>query len=193
MKRLIGSILACAALVCLQTASLAAQVTVFAAASLTDSLQEIAGAYEKASGDKIVFNIAASGVLARQIEEGAPADLFFSADEARADALETNGLLVKGTRTNLLANSLVIVTAADSATVRSPGDLTNAAVQRVALGLSHGIVQHHRRVFVIAQHGGCLADRFADLDRLANRLLQGQAALAAPMTRCDQKNHDRSP
>ena len=110
--RLMGSLLTCAALVCLQTASRAAQVTVFAAASLTDSLQEIAEAYEKVSGDKIVFNFAASGVLARQIEEGAPADLFFSADKARADALETNGLLVKATRTNLLANSLVIVTAA---------------------------------------------------------------------------------
>ena len=55
-------------------------------------------AYEKQSGDKIVFNFAASGVLARQIEEGAPADLFFSADQARADALETKGLLVKETR-----------------------------------------------------------------------------------------------
>jgi molybdate transport system substrate-binding protein len=134
MKRLIGAILTCAALACLQTAGLAAKVTVFAAASLTDSLQEIASAYEKQSGDRIVFNFAASGVLARQIDEGAPADLFFSADEARADALETNGLLVKATRTNLLANSLVVITAADSATVRSPGDLTNAAVQRVALG-----------------------------------------------------------
>jgi molybdate transport system substrate-binding protein len=134
MKRLIGSILTCAELICLHTASLAAQVTVFAAASLTDSLQEIAGAYEKVSGDKIVFNFAASGVLARQIEEGAPADLFFSADQAWADALETKGLLVKATRTNLLANSLVIVTAADSAAVLSPRDLTNAAVQRVALG-----------------------------------------------------------
>jgi molybdate transport system substrate-binding protein len=50
---------------------------VFAAASLTDSLQEIAGAYEKISGDKIVFNFAASGVLARQIEEGAPPTSFF--------------------------------------------------------------------------------------------------------------------
>jgi molybdate transport system substrate-binding protein len=114
--------------------SRAATVTVFAAASLTDSVKEIASSYEKQSGDKIVFNFAASGVLARQIEEGAPADLFFSADEARADALETNGLLVKATRTNLLANSLVIVTTRDSATVRAPGDLTNAAVQRVALG-----------------------------------------------------------
>jgi len=134
MKRLIGSILTCAALACLQTASLAAQVTVFAAASLTDSLQEIASAYEKQTSDKIVFNFAASGVLARQIEEGAPADLFFSADQAWADALETKGLLVKATRMNLLANSLVIVTAADSAAVLSPRDLTNAAVQRVALG-----------------------------------------------------------
>jgi molybdate transport system substrate-binding protein len=134
MKRLIGFLLTCAALSCLQTSSFAAQVTVFAAASLTDSLQEIASAYEKQSGDKIVFNFAASGVLARQIEEGAPADLFFSADEARADALETNGFLVKATQTNLLANSLVIVTAEDSAVVRSPRDLTNATVRRVALG-----------------------------------------------------------
>jgi len=107
---------------------------VFAAASLTDSLTEIAAAYEKQSGERIVFNFAASGLLARQIEEGAPADLFFSADEAWADTLGTKGLLVKATRTNLLANSLVIVSALDTATVHSPGDLTNAAVKRVALG-----------------------------------------------------------
>jgi molybdate transport system substrate-binding protein len=112
----------------------AAQVTVFAAASLTESLQEIAAAYEKQSGDKIVFNFAASGTLARQIEEGAPADIFFSADEAKADALEKKGLLVKETRKSLLGNSLVIVTPPDSAAIQSPSDLTNAAVKRVALG-----------------------------------------------------------
>ena len=135
MKRLIVLILASALLLrCLQAASPDAKVTVFAAASLRDSLQEIAAAYEKRSSGRIVFNFAASGVLARQIEEGAPADLFFSADEARADAQGTKGLLVKATRTNLLANSLVIVTASDSAMVHSPGDLTNAAVKRVALG-----------------------------------------------------------
>ena len=107
---------------------------VFAAASLTESLQEIAAAYEKQSGDKIVFNFAASGTLARQIEEGAPADIFFSADEAKADALEKKGLLVKETRKSLLGNSLVIVTPPDSAAIQSPADLTNAAVKRVALG-----------------------------------------------------------
>ena len=90
--------------------SFAAQVTVFAAASLTESLKEIGADYEKQSGDKIVFNFAASGTLARQIEEGAPADIFFSADEAKADALEKKGFLVKDMRTSLLANLLVIVT-----------------------------------------------------------------------------------
>ena len=63
--------------------SFAAEVTVFAAASLTDSLKEIAANYEKQSGDKITFNLGASSTLARQIEEGAPADIFFSADEAK--------------------------------------------------------------------------------------------------------------
>ncbi|MGO8701112.1 MAG: molybdate ABC transporter substrate-binding protein [Limisphaerales bacterium] len=133
--RLIASIIAIAALLsCLPSASAAARVTVFAAASLADSLQEIAAAYEKQSGERIVFNFAASGLLARQIEEGAPADLFISADEAWADALETKGLIVKETRRDLLANSLVIVTAPDTAAVQSPGDLTHAAVKRVALG-----------------------------------------------------------
>ncbi len=117
-----------------QTAIQAATVTVFAAASLTDSLKQIAADYEKTSGDKIVFNFAASGTLARQIEAGAPADIFFSADEAKADALEKNGLLVRGTRKSRLANSLVIVSAPDAATIHSPAELTNAAVQHVALG-----------------------------------------------------------
>src|SRR6202046_2427550 len=76
----------------------AAEITVFAAASLTDSLKVIAATYEKNSGDKIVFNFAASSLLARQIEEGAPADIFFSADEAKMDALEKKGLIASETR-----------------------------------------------------------------------------------------------
>jgi molybdate transport system substrate-binding protein len=112
----------------------AATVTVFAAASLADALKLIAAGYERDSGDKIVFNFAASGALARQIEAGAPADIFFSADEARADALDKQGLLVSATRKSLLGNTLVIVTAADAAAIHSPRDLTNAAIQHIALG-----------------------------------------------------------
>src|SRR5262245_28256613 len=89
----------------------AADITVFAAASLTDSLKEIAAAYQKQSADKVVFNFVASSFLARQIEEGAPADIFFSADEAKMDGLETKGLVVKKTRKSRLSNSLVIVVA----------------------------------------------------------------------------------
>jgi molybdate transport system substrate-binding protein len=124
-----------AGFVCLASSSLrAAQVTVFAAASLSESLQEIAGIYEKQSGDKIVFNFAASGALARQVEAGAPADVIFFADEAKADALQQKGLIVKETRRDRLANTLVLVTAPENAAVRCPSDLTKSAVARLALG-----------------------------------------------------------
>ena len=116
------------------TVSQAAQVTVFAAASLTDSLKQIAANYEKVSGDNIVFNFAASGILSRQIEAGTPADIFFAADETKADALEKKGLLVSGTRKSVLGNSLVIVTPTDLAMIHSPADLTNAAIQHLAIG-----------------------------------------------------------
>lgn len=112
----------------------AAEVTVFAAASLTDSLKEIAVVHEKQSGDKIIFNFGASSMLARQIEEGAPADIFFSADEARMDGLEKKGLILKATRKSRLSNSLVIVVAAErGAAIESPKDLATEKVKRLAL------------------------------------------------------------
>jgi molybdate transport system substrate-binding protein len=113
---------------------LAASITVFAAASLTDSLKEIAVAYEMQSGDKVAFNFGASSFLARQIEEGAPADIFFSADEAKMDGLEKKGLIVKETRKSRLSNSLVIVVAGDSPLkIGSAQDLTSDRIKRVAL------------------------------------------------------------
>jgi molybdate transport system substrate-binding protein len=112
-----------------------AEVIVFAAASLTESLKEIAATYEQQSGDRVVFNLAASGPLARQIEEGAPADVFISADEARMDALEQQDLIVKETRRSRLSNLLVIVTSPDNPlALASPTDLAQPAVKRVALG-----------------------------------------------------------
>lgn len=112
----------------------AAEITVFAAASLTDALQEIATTYEKAGGDKIVLNLGASSALARQIEEDAPADIFFSADEAKMDSLAKKGLVVAGMRKSLLSNTLVIVVPADS-TVRitSAKDLATSKVRALAL------------------------------------------------------------
>lgn len=135
MKHSLIALFASAALwLAVQTKIPAASVTVFAAASLTESLQQIAADYEQSSGDKIIFNFAASGTLARQIEAGAPADIFFAADETKVATLEKKGLLVSGTRKSLLGNSLVIVTPPDAAAIHSPADLTNAVIQHIALG-----------------------------------------------------------
>ncbi len=115
-------------------AAFSAEVTVFAAASLSDSLKQIGSDYGKHTGDKINFNFAASSFLARQIEESAPADIFFSADEAKMDALEKKGLIVKETRRSRLSNSLVIVVAAEQgAAVSTPADLATDKVKRLAL------------------------------------------------------------
>jgi molybdate transport system substrate-binding protein len=118
----------------------AAEVDVFAAASLTDALKEIATAYEKATGDKLVFNFGASSTLARQIQEGAPADVFFSADEAKMDGLEKGGLLAKGTRRSLLSNALVVVVPLDSSLkINSPEDLAAAKVKALALAETQSV------------------------------------------------------
>ena len=112
----------------------ATEVTVFAAASLTDSLREIAAEYAKQSGDKIIFNFGASSTLARQIEAGAPADLFFSADEAQMDRLAKRDLIDAATRQDRLGNSLVVVVPNDGPLViNSASDLANAKVKQIAL------------------------------------------------------------
>jgi molybdate transport system substrate-binding protein len=112
----------------------AAEVMIYAAASLTDVLQEIASLYEQQNGDRLVFNFNASSVLARQIQQGAPADLFFSADEAHMDTLEKGGLLASGTRVDLLGNTLVIVVPSDSnLQITQVADLTKPEVKKIAV------------------------------------------------------------
>src|SRR6202008_2380246 len=90
--------------------------------------------YEAYSGDKLQFNFGASSMLARQIEEGAPADLFFSAYEAKMDALEKRDLLLPGSRRSLLSNLLVIIVPADaSAEPKSAADLRKPEFKKIAL------------------------------------------------------------
>ncbi len=113
----------------------AAEILLFAAASLSDCLQAIAVDYERQSGNTLVFNFAASGILARQIEEGAPADIFFSADEARMDILEKKGLIVSETRQSRLSNLLVIVCPTDShVSITNISGLISPNITRLALG-----------------------------------------------------------
>ncbi len=84
-------------------------LTVFAAASLNESLKEIAAAWTGGGHPAPRLAFAASSTLARQIEQGAPADLFASADQQWMDELDKKGLLAPGTRVNLLENALVLI------------------------------------------------------------------------------------
>jgi molybdate transport system substrate-binding protein len=117
-----------------QASALADEILVSAAASLTDVLKEISNGYQSKSKNTVKFNFGPSSGLARQIEEGAPADMFFSADEAQMDDLDKNGRLEPGTRKNLLSNQLVIIVPSDSKlAIASPKDLLKSEVKRIAL------------------------------------------------------------
>jgi molybdate transport system substrate-binding protein len=130
--RVRGCLLVAFLIFCVQSLS-AAQLTIFAAISLTDALTEIAALYKQVSGNTFQFNFAGSNELARQINAGAAADLFFSADELKMDDLERQNRLVPKTRRSLLGNTLVIVIPKDaSSAIASPADLPKA-VHRLAL------------------------------------------------------------
>ena len=129
-----GAGLAVSLVMLLAPAGWAAQqpLLVLAAASLTESMQEIAKAYEQKTGTKVVFSFGASSDLARQIEAGAPADVFFSADTARMDGLEKSGNVRKEDRREFLGNRLVVVVPESSTLkIEKPEDLTT--VSRLAL------------------------------------------------------------
>ena len=112
----------------------AAGIQVFAAASLTDALTEIGKNYEQATGDRVIFNFAASNLLARQIQEGAPADLFVSADEEKMDGLEKKNMILKDTRKSLLSNTLVIVAVKESSlSFQDPKQLADPKIKKIAL------------------------------------------------------------
>ena len=98
-----------AALALLLTAAVPAPPVVLAAASLQESMNAAADAWAKHGHPRPVISFAASSALARQVEAGAPADLFASADEDWMDALQAKGLLAPGTRSDFLGNRLVVV------------------------------------------------------------------------------------
>src|SRR6056297_1489186 len=91
--------------------ALAERVTVFAAASMTNAMAEVEERFEAATGHDLVVSLAGSSALARQIQAGAPADVFISANPGWMDRLEADGLLEVGTRVDLLSNSIVLIAA----------------------------------------------------------------------------------
>lgn len=107
-------------------------ILVSAAISLSDALQEIASVYERAGHAPVRFNFAGSNVLARQIVNGAPADLFLSADELQMDYAQQRGAIDPSTRIPLLRNRLAVVVPRGRTTpVKDPKSL--ASVSRIAI------------------------------------------------------------
>ncbi len=114
-------------------AQTADRLMVFAAASLTNTLNEIGRDYGRARGKRVVFAFAASMTLAKQIEASSGADVFIAADAESMDYLEQRGLIAKPTRQNLLGNSLVLIAPADSKVT-----LTIAPQMKLAEALAGG-------------------------------------------------------
>ncbi len=112
------------------------ELMIAAAASLTDVTAEIAEAYKaEAPNVTLMFTYGASGALQTQIEQGAPVDIFMSAAQKQMDALEEGGLLLDGSRANLLENKVVMIVPADSALgLTSFEDLAKDEVKTVAIG-----------------------------------------------------------
>jgi molybdate transport system substrate-binding protein len=114
MKRSTFFISLLAALATVAAPAAQRELTVFAAASLTDVLGEVGKAYTARSQVPVRFSFASSAALARQLESGAPADAFVSADQDWMDFLAARQLIVAATRTDIVTNSLVLVAPADS-------------------------------------------------------------------------------
>lgn len=119
------------------------ELVVSVAASLADVMDELADLYRAEAHVELRVNIGGSNTLARQIVEGAPVDVFISADEAQMAVVEQADRIVPGSRVDLLANALVIIVPASQdargSGALSAGDLAAPGVRRVAMGNPHSV------------------------------------------------------
>ena len=118
------------------TAQSTYEITISAAISLKNAFEDIGRIFqEKNPGGRLLFNFGGSGDLARQIEAGAPVDVFASAAQKDMDDLDQKDMIVKGTRKDFARNSLVLITPAKSAMqLTSLNDLRRGEIQKIAIG-----------------------------------------------------------
>ena len=110
-----------------------------AAASLTDAMRELAPAWAAKGNLAPRFSFGASSALARQIEQGAPADIFASADEPWADYLQMRDLIVPGTRSSPLGNTLVLIAPADEPGTIDPGTIAPGTIAPGPITIGPGV------------------------------------------------------
>ncbi len=111
------------------------EILVSAAISLKDAFEEIGSIYKKQTGIQVRFNLGASGLLQKQIEAGAPVDIFASAGEKQMDDLQSKGMILQETRRNLASNTLVLIVP-NYARIRlhAFADLANSGLEWLAIG-----------------------------------------------------------
>lgn len=111
------------------------ELVIGAAASLQDVTAKLKDTYQQRSGNKIVVSFASSGTLQRQIEQGAPIDIFISADRSKIDSLAQDNLLIEYTIQNIASNQIALITQNNSnKKISSFSDLSNENVATVAIG-----------------------------------------------------------
>lgn len=114
------------------------EIIVSAAASLKNAMSEIETMYEgENAGIDLTFNFGSSGSLQKQIEQGAPADLFFSAGKSQVDSLEEKNLLLADTRKDVLLNELVLVAGKDDTKITGFDDLKKA--EKIGIGTPESV------------------------------------------------------
>ncbi|WP_228055803.1 molybdate ABC transporter substrate-binding protein [Lusitaniella coriacea] len=120
---------------CAQSSNPTVNLTISSAASLKNALETLQPLYQTEHPNiKIAYNFASSGSLQRQIEQGAPVDIFISAATQQMDSLETKGLLKEGTRQDLLGNRIVLIVPRDRNDIQSFQDLISSRIKTIAIG-----------------------------------------------------------
>ena len=138
MKKLSFLALICAVVLAAAPAFAATELSVFAAASMTESMNQIAQMYQKVDPNvKIVYNFDSSGTLKTQIEQGAECDIFISAGQKQMNAINVK-FVMPGTRFNIVANKVVLIVpkGKNATNIRSFGDVVTDKVKLIALGNS---------------------------------------------------------
>lgn len=142
-------------------------ITVSAAASLRDAFREIGAAFEKQTGTKVNFNFASSGALQKQIEQGAPADVFASAGQPQMDALAKQNLIAAETRRDFARNELVLIVPQNFLTkTNSFEQFVNAADMKIAVG--------NPKTVPVGQYSEQVLRKLGAWERMQNRLIMAE-------------------
>ena len=154
----------------------AGDVTVFAAASLKNALDHVAASYKEQTGKNVVISYAASSALAKQIEQGGPADIFFSADLDWMNYLEEQDLIRKETRRTLLGNTIVLVAPKDSIATITIGPGMDLAAR---LGTDGKLAMANVHSVPAGKYGKAALESLGAWASVADRVVQADNVRAA--------------